>query len=368
MHESDKMVEASYRYCRRICRRAGSNFLAGFFLLPKHKRRAMWALYAFMRHSDDLVDLPSQSPSEALAAWRAAVQWALHEGERDERRGAMAHISPLPLGEGPGVRAAGESQAAHTSTCPHPNPLPKGEGTDISPRPLVGEGPGVRAARDLQIAHTSNSPHPCPLPKGEGTRILPALADAVRQFGIPHEHLFAVLDGMEMDLRRPSYQTFAELEEYCHRVASAVGLACIHIWGFDGPAALEPARRAGVALQLTNILRDLGEDAAAGRIYLPLEDFSSAGYSVDELRRGVANDGFLRLMRLEIARARRYYDTAEELMDHLSRDGRRIHGVLMDTYRRLLEKIERSPAEVLRHRIRLGRFEKLCIVARHALP
>jgi phytoene synthase len=294
---SDKIIEASYHFCRRMCRRSGSNFIAGFLLLPKPKRRAMWALYAFMRHSDDLVDSPTESPAEALAAWRAEVQEVLQRGAWDVGQGAWTNVSPLPL--------------------------------------------------------------------GEGADILPALADVVRRFGIPHAYLFAVLDGMEMDLRWRSYRTFAELEEYCHRAASAVGLACIHVWGFDGPAAIEPARQAGVALQLTNILRDLGEDTAAGRVYLPLEDFSSAGYSIDELRRGVVNDGFSRLMELEISRVKRYYDAAGELMSHLSRDGQRIHGVLMDTYRRLLDKIERRPTDVLRQRIRLSRFEKLGIVARH---
>ena len=112
-----------------------------------------------------------------------------------------------------------------------------------------------------------------------------------------------MIDGVEMDLTPRRYETFDELERYCERVASAVGLACIHIWGFRGPEAFEPARQAGVALQLTNILRDLKEDAAAGRVYLPLADLRRCGYSVDELLAGVANDAFLRLMRFEIERA-----------------------------------------------------------------
>ena len=106
--------------------------------------------------------------------------------------------------------------------------------------------------------------------------LLPALAAAVREFHIPPEHLLAVLDGVQMDLDGRRYETFDELADYCDRVASAVGLACIYIWGFRGPEALEPARQCGRAFQLTNILRDLKEDAAAGRVYLPAEDLDNA--------------------------------------------------------------------------------------------
>ena len=141
----------------------------------------------------------------------------------------------------------------------------------------------------------------------EAAALLPALADAVRRFHIPPEHLRAVLDGVEMDLRRPRYETFAALVGYCERVASAVGLACIHVWGFRGPEALGPARSAGIALQLTNILRDLKEDAAAGRVYLPLDDLRQCGYSVEQLQQGVTGAAFRRLVDLEVGRAEQFY-------------------------------------------------------------
>jgi phytoene/squalene synthetase len=136
-------------------------------------------------------------------------------------------------------------------------------------------------------------------------------------------------------------------------------MACIHIWGFRGPEAFEPARQAGVALQLTNILRDLKEDAAAGRVYLPLADLRQCGYSLDDLRAGVANDAFLRLMRLEIDRAEQFYRAAGGLWDWLEPDGRRIFGLMTATYRQLLKRIERRPADVLCRRIRLSTFTKL---------
>ncbi len=197
--------------------------------------------------------------------------------------------------------------------------------------------------------------------------LLPALADVVRRFNIPREHLLAVIDGVEMDLTPQRYETFDELERYCERVASAVGLACIHIWGFRGPEAFEPARQAGVALQLTNILRDLKEDAAAGRIYLPLADLRRCGYSQEELLAGTANDAFLALMQLEIERAKQFYRGAAGLRDWLDPDGRRIFGLMTATYCQLLQQIENRPADVLRRRVWLTSLTRLRLFAQWML-
>ncbi len=170
-----------------------------------------------------------------------------------------------------------------------------------------------------------------------------------------------------MDLDRRRYETFDELRQYCDRVASAVGLCCIHIWGFRGPPAFAPARQAGVALQLTNILRDLKEDAAAGRIYLPVEDLRQCGYSADDLLAGVADQRFLRLMAMEVARAEQFYAEGAELLDWLAPPGQRMFGLLMATYRALLDEIARRPADVFRRRIRTGRLKKLRLLARWSL-
>ena len=150
-------------------------------------------------------------------------------------------------------------------------------------------------------------------------------------------------------------------------MASAVGLACIQVWGFRGTEAFEPARQAGVALQLTNILRDLKEDAAAGRVYLPLADLRRCGYSEKELLAGTVNDAFLDLMRFEIQRAEQFYRAAERLWDWLEPDGRRIFGLMTATYRQLLEQIERRPADVLLRRVRLGSLTRLRLFARWML-
>lgn len=191
--------------------------------------------------------------------------------------------------------------------------------------------------------------------------VLRALADTATRYQIPRDYLTAVIDGVEMDLAGAHYETFAELEQYCYRVASVVGLSCIHIWGFRGPQALEPARRCGIAFQLTNILRDLREDIRRGRVYLPNEDLRRFGYTTDELTRCEANDRFTTLMKFEIDRAQNYFDSAAELKPFLEPDGRRVLRAMSAAYHRLLEKIRRRPADVLHRRVRLHIWEKVWI-------
>jgi phytoene synthase len=318
MNPSDDTLQASYAFCRRLSRRSGSNFYLGFLLLPQEKRRAMDALYAFMRHTDDLVDAaPSGSGGgldaainrqrEQLRRWRGMLENSLAGGE--DVFADFARISVRQI-------TNAESTAMH---------------------------------------------------------LLPALVDTVKKYHIPGDCLYAVLDGVEMDLNRRRYETFEELRLYCLRVASAVGLACIHIWGFrgqgtsEGKAAFEAARQAGIALQLTNILRDLKADAGAGRIYLPLKDLREYGYSEEELKNGVVNEAFYRLMAMEIARAEEFYRLGYKLLDFLQRDGQRIFGLMMSTYRSLLEKIARRPGDVFTRQIGLGKFQRLLTAAGWAL-
>jgi phytoene synthase len=190
------------------------------------------------------------------------------------------------------------------------------------------------------------------------------VADTVRRYQIPPEQLFAVLDGVTMDLVPRRYQTFDELAVYCQRVASAVGIACIHIWGFTSAEAYGPARSAGLALQLTNILRDLREDARRDRVYLPLDDLAACGYSIDDLRAGTVNGAFHRLMELEIGRAEAFFGEAAELPRWLHRDGRRVFGLMMSAYHALLLRIQQRPEEVFLRRVRLGRMRRLWLAAR----
>jgi phytoene synthase len=189
--------------------------------------------------------------------------------------------------------------------------------------------------------------------------LLPALSDTVRRFGVEPVHLEAVIDGVEMDLDAAEYETFEQLEQYCHRVASAVGLACLPIWGYSGRQAEHLARKCGLAFQLTNILRDLKEDLAQDRVYLPREDFERFGYSAALLRAGVLDERFGELMRYQIERAERLYADGAELVHHLSVDGRRIFGSMMAVYQALLDEIKRLGGDVFSTRVELSPWQKM---------
>jgi len=279
----------SYAYCERLARRSASSFYPAFRLLPNAQRRAMCALYAFLRVTDDLVDEPGTEAEQlaALADWRRATDLCLN--------GDYCH--PLHA----------------------------------------------------------------------------ALAHTVKACQIPHEYLHAAIDGAEMDLHRTTYATFGELYQYCYRVASVVGLACIHIWGFHGDRAREYAENAGIAFQLTNILRDLGEDADRGRIYLPVEDLDRFGLAPKDLcnTRALANGlrppGFTELMQFEVGRARSYYDAARPLVPLLRRPGRAVFFMMARTYRGLLDEIERRSYDVYSRRVRVSVWRKLAYIA-EAIP
>ncbi len=197
--------------------------------------------------------------------------------------------------------------------------------------------------------------------------LFPAFADTLWRFGIPPEYPHAALDGVCMDLDVAAYDTFEELHSYCWRVASVVGLACLHIWGAPGEMEKRHAESAGIAFQLTNILRDLGEDAARGRVYLPREDLARFGYPVEALARGERSPAFEALMAFEAQRAFAYYDAAAPLAPLLPAPGRAVFLVLMRTYRALLERIVAERFDVFSHRVRLGRWYKVLQVIR-ALP
>lgn len=192
----------------------------------------------------------------------------------------------------------------------------------------------------------------------------PALADTVARFNIPARYLHEAIDGMEMDLEVRRYHTFEDLRRYCYCVASTVGLACIHIWGFRSAAALEPAEEAGVAFQLTNILRDLKEDADRGRVYLPLEDLRNFGYQPEELQQGVCDDRFRRLMEFQVDRADQIYEASRELELWLHRDGVGVYRAMSGIYRGLLDEIRRQRGDVFSRRVRLTTARKLWIAAR----
>ncbi|HUO03696.1 MAG TPA: presqualene diphosphate synthase HpnD [Candidatus Binataceae bacterium] len=200
---------------------------------------------------------------------------------------------------------------------------------------------------------------------GEPSRpISRALADSVRRFKIPRGYFEEVIAGVEMDLGRKRYQTFSDLRLYCYRVASAVGLICIEIFGYRNPSAKVYAENLGIAFQLTNILRDVSEDAARGRIYLPLEDLARFGIAEDEIIRAVYNANFVGLMEFEARRARDFYALAQDALKPEDRPAMLSAEAMRLIYGALLDRIITSNYRVLDHRVSISAPRKLYLVGR----
>lgn len=282
-------VDASYRMCDVLARRKARNFYYGFMLLPRARRLALSAMYAYFRACDDIAD-GDGTPAErglALQAWRQTTHDAL--------------------------------------------------GTDA-------------AVREAALA---------------ANPILVAFRDAVERYAIPIRCFLDLLDGAVMDLDTVAYETFDDLYRYCYRVASTVGLVCVHVFGFDGSAeALQMAEWCGIGFQITNILRDVEEDAGLGRIYLPQEDLRRYGISGDEVRRGTSDVRFRGLMAFEAARARDFYERSADLAGHVLAESRPALAALVSIYRRLLDKIEKEDYRVYGRRVSLSKGEKLGLLAR----
>lgn len=287
----NSQLATAYSVCRHITRSAAKNFYYAFLALPRDRRNALCAIYAFMRHCDDLTDAPGFSQEERrekLEAWRQALQRAV-----------------------------------------------AGEPTDDP--------------------------------------VLLAVADAQRRFKVPLEWFDQLVAGTAMDLEgegaQPRYQTFEELERYCYHVASVVGLISIRIFGYRDPAAEPLAERCGLAFQLTNIIRDVREDAAMGRVYLPEEDLARFGRSATELTPASLNNGFNAarfrpVLEFEAQRAREFYRAADELIPLVEEECQPALWVLVEIYRRLLEKIASRQYDVFGRKVQLTLPEKLGIVAK----
>jgi phytoene synthase len=188
------------------------------------------------------------------------------------------------------------------------------------------------------------------------------LSAAVVRFGIPESELSALVDGVEMDFFRKRYRTWEELREYCGLVASVVGRMCVRIFGFDDPAALAHADALGLALQLTNILRDVREDAGLDRVYLPAEDLERFGVRERELLEGTPSDRWRALVAFEVARARELFADGYGVLRYIPRRAAVCVHTMGGIYERILEKIERDPDFSLRGRTSLSSSEKLLVM------
>ncbi len=194
-----------------------------------------------------------------------------------------------------------------------------------------------------------------------GNSIMPAFRDTVERFSIPAQYFHWIIDGAEMDLATSRYNTFGELYRYCFNVASAVGLVCLQIFGYQDARARVYAEYCGIAFQLTNILRDIREDAEMGRVYLPEEDLSRFRYTPEELQQCVMNDRFDALMKFETDRAAEYYAKARNLLPLVEKSSRPALWAMMEIYGRLLKKIIRRRYNVYAGFVRLSGIEKTAI-------
>jgi phytoene synthase len=292
----------AYSHCERVTRARARNFYYGIRLLPPRKRASMCALYAMARRIDDAGDGPDLECRD-----RAKVADGLDPAKRDAKLAALAEIR-----------------------------------TSIS---LLSRG----------------AQQPSAVPPGDP--VLVALADTAQHFPLPLDALNELVEGCEWDLLERSYTTFDELVEYCRRVAGTIGRLSLAIYEPTQPAEAEPLADAlGVALQLTNILRDVIEDHdVMGRVYLPTEDL--ARFGIGPHLTGATED-LVALICFETARACEWYERGLSLLPLLDWRSRACTATLAGIYHHLLDRIRRDPAAVLRGRLSLPPLEKAAIAAR----
>lgn len=195
--------------------------------------------------------------------------------------------------------------------------------------------------------------------------VFEALAETVRRYRVPEEYFFDLIAGVRMDLTKRRYATFDDLREYCYRVASTVGLICVEIFGYKrGERAREYAIDLGIALQLTNILRDVAEDGTMGRIYLPGDELEWFGYGEDELLEGQSTPAFRKLIAFQADRARHHYASGRRLLPLLPVRARACVSVMSGIYSSILDEIERNPGVVFRRRVGPSTSQKLALAGR----
>jgi squalene-associated FAD-dependent desaturase len=193
--------------------------------------------------------------------------------------------------------------------------------------------------------------------------LLPALEDTAERFEIPPRHLLELLDGVQMDLEKSEYASFDDLRIYCYRVASVVGLACLPIWGCRDNAAIQPAIDCGLAFQLTNILRDIREDAERGRVYLPSDELARFGLAPADILSGANEADWREFLQFQIARAESFFESGATTSRYLPVAGRRVFHLMLARYRAILDEVKRRGTGVLRERVQLSYPRKLVIAA-----
>ncbi len=311
-----EMMDAAYAYCELLTRKEAGNFYHSFKYLPDDQRRAMCAYYAFCRRADDIAD-----------------------GD---------YVDVFPGGDGAEDPEAVEYRRSLE---------------ELTGDKTVLDAPTYRDKlaqlffyrKKLSTAfncHASTDP------------IFMALKHTVQEFDVPKEFLDDLISGMEDDLYTNRYQTFEDLYRYCYRVASTVGLVCIEIYGYDDPKAAECAEAWGIFMQLTNILRDVAEDAQRNRVYLPVDDLARHGLKPSDLSEDLSNDKRWHSFVSEyIEKVEGYYEKAMKLLPLLNRKARYSPAAMMAFYWSILKKIKRKDGNVFHGQIKLSKAEKITLAA-----
>lgn len=317
-------IEAAYAYCQQTARAHAKSFYFSARFLPRHKRRAIYAVYALCRHVDDAVDcLINPTEAEGRAAvkrWQSQLDAAYKDAEK-----TFAQNS----------ETATETLAVDT--------------LDLDT--LALETPAQ--SNDLRRKQNDFSP------------ILIAWREMLKSYRIPQDLPLELMRGVLMDTNTNRYGSWEELKVYCYRVASTVGLMVTEIFGYrGGTATLHYAETLGYAMQLTNILRDIGEDARMNRIYLPQNEMREFNVTDEDIMRGLNNERFKRLMRFEIRRARTLYAEAERGISMLNGDARFTVLLAARLYARILDEIEAADFDVFSHRAHTTLIKKMRSVPR----
>ena len=314
-----KMLDAAYAYCVELTRREAGNFYHSFKYLPENERKAICAYYAFCRRADDIAD------GDYVDVFPGAL------GAKDPE--AIAYRREL------------EELAATKSVM---------ERTEFEDK----------LAQLFFFRKKLSTAYNC---MSSTDPIFMALKHTISTYGIPREYLDDLISGMEDDLYTNRYQTFEELYSYCYRVASTVGLVCIDIYGHESTAAArEFAESWGIFMQLTNIIRDVEEDAERDRIYLPLEDLERFGITEDDMMSGrllLNHPGWKPFVKEYCARVKSYRDKAFKLLPLLPKQSRYSPAAMMAFYSSILRRIERSGGDVFTERVKLSKAEKLTVAA-----
>ena len=274
----------SYKQCEKLVKAQSTSFFLASRTLPPNKRKAIYAIYAFCRLCDDIVD---------------------NDNKKSEKKLRIDKIRS-----------------------------------------------------SLQIGSISADLDP----------IILAINDVINVYKIPVAYFEDLLLGMESDIDFVKFNNFRELKLYCHRVASVVGLMCLNIFGYEDDICKELAIDLGIAMQLTNIIRDVKEDFELNRVYLPKDDFKNAGYTYDDLENSTINANFNKLIQTQISRAEEYFTKSKPLKYLVHKDSQQCLGLIAEVYIRLLKQMNKNPDLIMRKRTKLTFMNKVTLLIRCYSP